>query len=50
MFYTIKGGEKSSLVPALGQMFEINGNFLIFFEGDEKVLKKKEKKMSVFIG
>lgn len=32
VFYTIKGKKKSRLVPELGQMFEINGNFLVFFE------------------
>lgn len=50
VLHTIKGGgEKSRLVPELGQMFEINGNFLVFIELGQKK-EKKEKELSFFIG
>lgn len=44
VLHTIKGGEKSRLVPELGQMFEINGNFLVFIELGQKKEKKKGKR------
>lgn len=51
MCSTLLKGEKkkSRLVPELGQMFEINGNFLVFFELGQ-MRGKKGKSLSFFIG
>lgn len=49
VFYTIKGKKKSRLVPELGQMFEINGNFLVFFELGQ-MRGGGRKRLSFFIG
>lgn len=46
----LKEKKKSRLVPELGQMFEINGNFLVFFELGQMRGKKKRKRLSFFIG
>lgn len=52
MCSTLLKGEKkkSRLVPELGQMFEINGNFLVFFELGQMRGGKKGKSLSFFIG